>query len=305
MLTNLFTVSGQVLVLFCLMAVGFVCAKSGIIQYSAVGSLNNLILYVALPCSLLSAFQLDLTADTLHDFLLSLGLSAVLCFLFFLLSHIAIRDKSIHRKRLLALSAVLSNCNFMGLPLQMAVIGSVGVFYGSAYSAVTTLFMWTVGVVYLKGSLNRASLKKALLNPGFLGILMGLALFLSGTHLPALLNQGVSYLGSMAIPVPMLIIGIQLAHTDLRTALRDRTGWLAAFLRLVIFPLLGIFLMRLFGIQGNMLIAITIAASTPPAVVLAMFDDPESTLAAELISLQTLCSVVTMPLLVSLAQTLA
>ena len=305
MITNLLTVSGQVLVLFCLIAVGFLLAKTGLIQHSAVKSLNNLVLYAALPCTLISAFQLKLTPDTLHDFLLSFVFSAVFYVLFFIIAHFAVRDKDPHRKRILTLSAVLSNCNFMGFPLQTAVIGSMGVFYGSAYSAVTPLFMWTAGVVYLHGGLRHLNLKKVFLNPGIFGILIGLFLFLSGIQLPVLLNQGISYLGSMAVPVPMLIIGIQLAHTNLRNAVRDRTGWLATGLRLILLPLLGLAIMCVCGVRGNVLIATTIAAATPTAVILAMFDNPESTLAAEMVSLQTLCSVVSMPLVVSLAQTLA
>jgi predicted permease len=305
MLSNLFTVFGQVWVLFCLIAAGFLLARAGLVQRSAVSSLSNLVLYAALPCTLISAFQLELTPGALHDFLLSLAAALGLYVLFFSAGHLAIRDGDTHRKRMMTLSSVISNCNFMGLPLQTAILGSAGVFYGSAYSAINPLFMWTVGIIYLHGGRKHFQLKKAVLNPAVFGTLAGLLLFLGGFQLPRLLNQGISYLGSMATPVPMVIIGIQLAHTNLRGAIRDKTGWLAAALRLLILPLLGLGVMYACGIRGNVLIATTIAASTPAGVILAMFDRPDSTLAAEMVSLQTLCSVITMPLVVSLAQTLA
>lgn len=305
MLSNLLTVSGQVLVLFCLIGVGFLLARAGLANDSAITTLSNAVLYVSFPCTLISSFQTDLTTQTLHDFLITLALAAGLSVFFFLVSHVLIRDPDPHRKRIITLTTTLPNAGFMGFPLQAAIIGSQGVFLGSAYSMIVPLFMWTVGVVYLNGDFKHFNLKKAVLNPGVLGMLVALAIFLSETRLPPLLNQGVEYLGSLTVPLPMLVVGIQLAHMNLRNAIRDKVGWFSALLRLIVLPLAGLGIMYILGIRGNALLATAIAATTPPAVIVAMFDSPESSLSAEIISLQTICSMATMPVLVSFAQTLA
>lgn len=305
MLDNLLTVTGQVLVLFLLIAVGFLCGKSGLVPQSAVPGFNNLVLYAAIPCTLINAFQLKLTPETLHDFLTALACALGIYAAGFLISHLLIRDNDSHRKRLMTLSAVIPNCNFMGFPLLTAVLGSTGIFYGSAFAAVTPLFAWTVGIIYLGGGFRAFSWRKALLNPGIFGIAAGLVIFLGGVTLPPLLGQAVTHLANLAVPVPMVIIGVQLSSTDLRRALRDRTGWAAAALRLLVLPLAALAVLYVLGIRGNVLVATVIAASAPPAVLVAMFDRPDSTLGAELVSLHTLCSIATMPLIVSLAQTLA
>lgn len=291
--------------LFCLIAVGYVCGKSGLISLSALPSLNNLVLYVAIPCSLISAFQLDLTPETLRDLLVSLAAVVGIYAVTFPLAHLLIRDGDPYRKRLLSLAAVVPNCNFMGFPLLTAIIGPMGIFYGSAYAAINPVFIWTIGIIYLQGGLKGFNWKKAILNPGIMGIAAGLFVFLGGITLPSVLNQGVTHLANLAVPVPMIIIGVQLAHTNVRRAARDRQSWLTAALRLVIFPLGTLLCMFALGIRGNVLLATTIATATPPAVIIAMFDKPDSTTGAEVVSLHTLCSIVTLPIIVSLAQVLA
>jgi len=305
MLDNLVTVAGQVLVLFLLIAAGYFCGKTGLVQQSAVAGINNLVLYIAIPCTLIKAFQLELTPQSLRDFLTALACAAGAYALFFPISVFLMRDPDDHRKRLTTLAATISNCNFMGFPLQTAVLGSMGVFYGSAYAAVTPLFIWTIGILYLEGGSKSFNLRKVLLNPGVFGIAAGLVVFLGRITLPDLLGQAVTHLANLAVPLPMAVIGIQLAFTDLSRAVKDGKIWLTALLRLVVLPLLALFVMLLCGVRGSVLVATVIAAAAPPAVIVVMLDRPDSTMGAELVSLLTLLSIATMPVIVSLAQTLA
>jgi predicted permease len=308
MLENLVTVGGQALVLFFLIAVGFVCGKARLIPSSAITGMTNLTLYVVIPCTLISAFQLKLTAETLRDFLLSLAAAVCIHAVNFLIGYLVIRDRDDGRKRVLTLAATFSNCNFMAFPLQTALIGPMGIFYGSSYAMVTPLAFWTGGVVYLEGNLGSFSWKKAVLNPGIFGIAAGLIVFFCGITLPDTLNAAVTHLANMAVPLPMVIIGCQLAETDLRGILRDKMGWLVAALRLLLLPLAELGVMYAVGIRGSVLLATTIAACAPPAAIVAMMAQrcgrkPE--LAAELVSLQTLLSIITMPFVVGLAKFLS
>ena len=58
-LNNLLVVAGQVVTLFLLMGVGFVMAKLGRLSPSTLGQLSNLLLYVAIPCVIISSMQID------------------------------------------------------------------------------------------------------------------------------------------------------------------------------------------------------------------------------------------------------
>ena len=79
----------------------------------------------------------------------------------------------------------------------------MGVFYGSAYAAVTPLFIWTIGILYLEGGSKSFNLRKVLLNPGVFGIAAGLVVFLGRITLPDLLGQAVTHLANLAVPLPM------------------------------------------------------------------------------------------------------
>lgn len=308
MLANLLTVGEQALVLFLLILIGFICKKTKLIGNEALAGMTNLILYVVIPCTLIHAFQIELTDDILRDFLIAL-VAAIGCHILnFAISMLVIRDPDPIRKRVLTLSATFTNCNFMAFPLQTALIGSIGVFYGSSYALVTPFVFWVGGVSYLEGNSKSFNWKQAFLNPGIIGIVAGLIVFFGGITLPDILDDCVTHLANVAVPLPMMIIGAQLADTDLRHILKDRYAWLVAALRLLILPLAELGLMVLCGIRGNVLIATVIAAAAPPAAIVAMLaqrTDKEPQLAAELVSLQTLLSIITMPIVVGLAELLA
>ncbi|MCI2058294.1 MAG: AEC family transporter [Oscillibacter sp.] len=308
MVQNMMTVGAQALVLLLLMLTGLVCGKRGLLGPAAVTGMTNLVLYVALPCSLIRAFELELTPQTLLDLLISMA-AAFGCLLFsFLAASLLIREKSPSRRKILTLAATFTNCNFMAFPLQTALIGPTGIFYGSAYAMATPLLFWTGGIVYLEGDRKAFSWRNAVLNPGTVGLTGGLALFLGRVTLPGVLDSAMSHLANLAVPLPMLIVGCQLARTDFRRILKDRMGWVATLLRLLVLPLAALGLLYAFGVRGSVLVATAIAASAPSATLVAMMAQKcgrEPQLAAELVSLQTLASIATMPVVVGLAQLLA
>jgi predicted permease len=307
MLDKLVVVGGQVLILALLLAVGFAFGRFRLIGQAGMSAITSLVLYAAVPCTLVDAFQVELTADTLHSFFIALA-AGLGCHLFnFLVSWLLIREKNDQRKRVMVIGSTFTNCGFLGYPLMAALIGPMGIFYGSPYNLVFNTFFWTVGVVYLEKG-QRFDLKKAFLNPAVAGIAAGLLVFFTGLRLPALAEGAVSYLAGLAIPLPMLMIGCQLAFSDLRGALRAPVHWRLAVLRLLVLPFLEVLALHLCGVQGDILVATAISAAAPPGSMVAMVAqryDREAEFASEMVSIQTLLSIFTIPLLVSLAQTLA
>ncbi|MBO4559454.1 MAG: AEC family transporter, partial [Lachnospiraceae bacterium] len=79
MLENVFSVAVQVLILFILIAVGFVCRKVKILDDRAVSGMASLVLYVVTPANIINAFHREFRADLLRGLLLSF-LAAFLTF---------------------------------------------------------------------------------------------------------------------------------------------------------------------------------------------------------------------------------
>ena len=204
--------------------------------------------------------------------------------------------------------AVFSNCGFMGYPLLASLMGDIGLFYGSAYNLIFTALLWTAGISYLQHRKGPLRLRKLILNPGIIGMALGFSVFLLQIQLPPVLETTVDYLGNVAVSLPMLIIGCQLAHADLKRLLHDRWSWVGAALRLLVMPLLALLLLYLLGLRGDVLMATVICAAAPPAAMVAMLAENcgrDPVLASGVVSFHTLLSVVTMPVVVSIAQLFA
>ena len=160
----------------------------------------------------------------------------------------------------------------------------------------------------MSGSRQNLSPRKLILNPGVLSLAIGLMLFLARITLPTVLASPMGHLAALNTPLPMLIIGFYLADTDLKAALRDWRSYAAIGLRLLVVPLTALGILYLCGVRGTLLVSMIIAASAPVAASTTMFAtkyDCDTGLSVNLVSLSTLLSLITMPLIVALAQVIA
>ena len=308
MLTNFLTVAEQVVVLFLLIGVGALCAKTGIIKEVAIKSCSDLVLIVVTPCVIIQSFQRPFDAAMLKGLGLACLIALSIHIVTILLAHLLLHDPVAARERVLRVGAVLSNAGFMSLPLQNALLGEDGVFYGAAYVAIFNLILWSYGLVEMSGSRQNLSPRKLILNPGVLSLAIGLMLFLVRITLPTVLASPMGHLAALNTPLPMLIIGFYLADTDLKAALRDWRSYAAIGLRLLVVPLTALGILYLCGVRGTLLVSMIIAASAPVAASTTMFAtkyDCDPGLSVNLVSLSTLLSLITMPLIVALAQVIA
>ncbi len=302
------TVAQQVMSLFLLIGIGVICGKAKILNTAAVKSCADLVLLFSTPCVIVQSFQRPLDASMLSG----LGIAALAAVGVHIVSigiaRLVFRDADRTRRTVLRFGTVFSNAGYMALPLQQALLGSEGVFYGAAYVAVFNLFLWSYGLLTMSGDRSTITPRKLLLNPGMIGLLVGLPLFLLSWSLPEVVMSPVRHLAALNTPVPMLIIGFYLADTNLRAALRDRRGYIVMALRLVVIPLITVGASWLCGVGSTVLVACTIAASAPVAAATTMFAtkyEQDTRLSVNLVSLSTLLSMITMPLIVGLSRVLA
>ena len=309
MLNDFFTVAGQVVTLFLLIGVGVLCAKLKLLSEAGVKALANLVLYVATPCVIVKSCIRDFDVSMLWGFLVVVAVAAVTHGLLILLARVVFRDREEDRRRVLRCATVFSNAGYMAIPLQQAILGDEGVFYCAAYVIVFNVFLWTYGYAEMSGE-RKLSLRQIVLNPGVIGVVVGLLLFVLPIPVPTLLTDAIGHLAALNTPIPMLIIGFYLAQTDLLAALKDGRGWLCIALRLVAVPLVTLGGLLLCGVGGDLLTSCMICIATPVATSCTMFAtrfDRQPTLSVNLVSLSTLLSVVTLPLMVAVtnwAQTL-
>ena len=314
---NLATVAAQVGVLFALMAVGAVCRRVRLVDEASVKGIVNVLLLVVTPSLIVDSFQRPFDPAMVHGFFWAFAIAAF--------AHVAVilfarlfscgGDRS---RPVLRLAMVFSNAGFMGIPLEQAILGSEGVFYGIVYVVVFNFFMWSWGLYEMRGQVPLSnsrlqlskerwrSLRPMIVNPGTVGLAIGLPLFFASVSLPAILKTPISLLAGLNTPLAMLVIGFYLAGADFRRVVRMPSAYLAAAVRLVVFPLA--LLALLYPLRSHfpreMMLALVTAASAPVAAMVSMFASKFSRdvdLSVGLVSGTTLLSIFTMPPVIALA----
>lgn len=300
-------IAQQVLVLFVLIGVGFACGKKGILTDISSKKITDIVLYVVTPCVMISAFQREFSVELLGNILITVVCATAIIFATVFISKLIFRDKNEARKRVLQFSTIFSNCGFMSLPLQKAILGNDGWFYGSIFVAVFNVIVWSYGLVMMSGDKKQLSIRKIAFNPGIAGVLLALILFVLRIHLPYIIIQPVEYLAALNTPLPMLIIGFYLSQADLKKAFTDAGAYLAMAVRLAAVPLLAMVVMWALNVDKTIMIACVIASAAPTAATTTMFAakfNRDVELSVSVVASTTLVSIVSMPLVVALAESI-
>lgn len=305
MLLALSTVSQQVLTLFLLLALGFILGKTKIITKEGSHGLTNLVMYIVTPAMNIYAFQREYVAADMRNFII-VGVAAVLSIVVLaVIGRLCIHDQDPDRCRTLRFALQFTNCGYMGYPLLNAIIGPQAVFFGSAYVAVFNILSWSWGVYAITGDRKMLKPRKMILNPGVIGVVIGLALYLLQIRLPDVIGTPLKYMADMNTPLPMVIVGYQLSHANFKRALSGAWTWVTLGLCLIVSPLLTLGAVMVLGLDPLISMVLVIILATPPAAVLSLFSQlfgKDTELSSSVVSAYTLISVVTMPLMIGLAQ---
>lgn len=307
MLANFLAVGQQVSILFILIGIGFICGKTKFLADTAVTGMTDFVLYIVTPCVMIQAFQRPFNAALASIFLQAVIFAFCSICLAWLLSRLTLHDEEGRRQSVYRCSVIFSNCGFMALPLENALLGADGLFFGAAYLAVFNIMQWTLGLYMMSHNKNLLSVKKLLTNPGVMGVIAGLILFFTSFTLPTVLEAPIEYLAALNTPIPMVVIGYHLSHAKISAILRDFRSWLAIGERLIFVPLIGLAIGLLFHMDAVALTACMVALSAPAAAANTMFSViycQDSELSVSLVSMSTLLSIITMPVMIVLTETL-
>lgn len=296
-------VASQIIIIFALMMVGALARECKFLSAKSVNDLTNIALYFLSPMVILHAFQQPFSMHRFHIFvLLVVGIFigyAITIAIASVTFHWA-RDRNI--RSILQYGSIYSNNGFMGIPLAQALFGQTGVFYGVASMIGFNVMSWTHGVGLFRGQQNHLShlerLKRILLNPNIIAIILGLIIFTASIHLPSLVTSFLTYGSQAFTPLSMMIIGSNLVGIKLRDVKLNHWLIIALVFRNWVFPLINLVILRLMGITGVALITTVILAACPVAGLVVLFTlqaKGNSRPAVILMSVSTILSLITIP----------
>ncbi len=296
-----------------IIALGFLAVRLKIMKAGDSKPLSQFALYFLTPCAMLDAFQYEFTMAKLAGMGVSLLASLIVVVVFAALSAIL--------RRALPLTVVdytsleYPNAGNFMLPLIASAMGGEWVIYLSACFLVMNVFMFTHGQAVLSDT-GRVTPAMIFKNPVMLSIFAGLAVFVSGWHIPGIAGECVASLGNMMGPVYMFTIGMILGGANLKRVFLNRKAWLICFGRLVLYPVAAMLVLCVCGIfrihpQAREIITIAaLTAGAPSAVMVVQFTqmfrtDEEAQFASAVNILSTVLCLLTMPGIAWLYQTLA
>ena len=299
---NFLSVVEQVFVLGIVMLLGFIICKTGYVEAKAKDSISKLIVNLILPCLIISSVsKQEFKSEMLGEIFLVIVMS-VFCIgtLFFIgvftakLLNIPRATQSVHK-----LLMSLGNVIFIGYPIITSVYGEEGFFYAIVYWMINDMTLWTIGVLMFSQdkSENSYSIKK-LANPNTISFLIATIMFIFGIKLPPVIHRAAEEVGALTTHLSMIFIGMALAAVNIKAAMKKWWIFLVAPIKLVIMPVVFIFIFKSFGIKEVVLGTIVLEAAMPAQTVLTILANEHKAdyeYAAVGMFITTVLSLVTLP----------
>jgi len=294
------SVLGQLLFKIVFMAaLGFFLRKREIITGELQKGLSSLLLSVILPLSILtssdSVFSADMAGKLFRSGVIACGYYIVtLVWTVWLFGRFKMDRK---KSGIAATMAVFANVGFIGFPVVAELYGKEGTLYAVIYNLAYQIFLFTAGTVLLSGK-KKVNWKEMLLDPMTVSSLAAIAIFLSPFRFPAVVTESFDAVGSMTVPLSMIIIGCDMAGVKSRALFTDGWSYLVSGLRLLVFPAaLGI-LLKYTGTEASLARVMVLMTALPCGslnVILAERYGCEKQFAAATVVLSMVLMVVTIP----------
>lgn len=296
------------LTLLVVICIGFLAQKLGFMDKTLTQKLSTFTMCVAQPCMLFTSisgapysrenlktgFFVLLLAFCVHV-VMALMARGTVCFY---------RDPD--EKKITQFSLLFVNCAFVGYPILEAAFGDIGRFWGAFWVICFNMLIWTLGIVIIGRGRDdiKMNFKKVFLNYGTVPCVVGLLAYIVRLPVPAVLMEGMSYVGGLCTPVALLVIGANLARIPLKSLFCDWKLYYFAVMRLLVFPLAITLLCRLAGLGDTWCLFCCVMAALPTAANTVMFAemyDVRPDIAARTVGIAAFLSMLTIPLSVYLA----
>jgi malate permease and related proteins len=201
------------------------------------------------------------------------------------------------------IAAMFVNGGNYGLTLLQLRYGGDGLVRGVVFFVTSTVMVYTIGVLIASMGRTswRGSLKRMSRLPAVYAAILGIIVYSLNIPIPQPIMSGITVAGAGAIPVMLIILGMQIA--DMQREESDGFVWPAVSLRLIGGPLVGFAVASLIGLEGLNRNSMIIETSMPTAVICIIlateFGLPTSTM-ARIVVFSTLISPLTIAATISL-----
>jgi len=266
-------------------------------------SLSSAVLNVLSPCLVFSSLvNSELAGEELAALTAFALVSIFLMGLLGLAVSLLLRLSRAETAALLIVLMFVNGGNY-GLTLNLLRYGNEGLARAVVYYTTSTFVIYTAGMfIASMGELTwRQSLRHLLRLPPVYAAVLAVVVYMLRLEMPTPLMRAIDVAGAGAIPVMLIVLGMQIA--DLRGIARWRLAVPAIGLRLVAGPLVGVLIAGLLGLEGLGRATSIIESSMPPAVftiILATEFNLQPAAVTSIVVLSTLLSPLTVAAIITL-----
>ncbi|MFI3209169.1 MAG: AEC family transporter [Eubacteriales bacterium] len=282
--------------------VGFIVVRGGVLSTKDSKVVSKIVAYVCSPCAIVSSYLIEFTEERLQGMMIAFALAVIWHIIIIALSKGV--QKVFHLNNIERASIIYSNAGYLVIPVVYAVLGPEWVIYTSAYAMIQTPLLWT----HCKSVLcdeRKIEWKKVLLNPNFIAIYIGMAMFGFGVTFPTTILTVLDDFGGMIGTISMFVIGMLIGNQNLKEMFTVKSVYVVSLFRLVVIPFITIIMFA--GVLQvvhhpdihNILLVILWAACAPVGAMvtqLSQIYNQDSEYASKINLVSILFCIITMPI---------
>lgn len=285
--------------IFLILMLGVGLRRIGMLTDGFIDAGSRLVFNVALPTLLFMSIATARFDFAAHLPMVAYGVAAALLIyiLFEWVAGIAIEPR--RDRGVVIQGAFRSNLGVIGLAYCVNAYGEAGLRTASLYLGVITILYNVLSVITLNRSLQQHKniarmLRGIATNPLIVGILLAVPVSLLEVPLPSLLEKSASSVASLTLPLALLCTGAALDFGSFRKELRN--ALMASTGKLILAPILataGALALGFRGIELGVLMLMAAAPAAAAGYVMVRAMGGNATLAANIIALTSLGSLLT------------
>ncbi|WP_269477235.1 AEC family transporter [Hominibacterium faecale] len=294
----------SLIMIFILILPGIFFRKKELISDHQSEAVSAIVVNLTWPCMVINAMQMEFSFQILKDsgYMMAVALIVftILIAVSFPLARLLRMSKT--KQYMAVFMLIFGNTGFLGIPVIKALYGTEAVFFAAILEMINDVLMFTIGIVLIQLSAG-ADLKiraKQFLNPGLIGVMIGLALFLLNCRLPELLGGSIEMIGAATTPLTMFAIGYQLGALKIKEIVGDWQVYVISFVKLLIVPVVTLVIVKLWAGEFTLLEKVLIISfAMPVASASTIFSQQykgEVAFATKTVLLSTVLSIITIPI---------
>lgn len=289
--------------LFIYIFIGFICARVKVIDDDVVKKVNKVLLCIGQPAIILSSVlntQLNMSiADVVWFFVLVTIMQILLLIFGFVFTPLYVRQKD--ERGIFRFMIAFGNTGFMGVPIISALFGEDMVFLASIGMVPFFMFVYSVGIILLRGHSKGEKLDLHFLHsPALISVFLAVILFFMKLPIPVPVLDAADGLSDMLVPLSMVVIGANLGMSRLSELYADWRMFVLSLLKLVVSPLLIFLICGLF-VENDIFLGVLVVSAAMPVAVLASVLSTEYggkvRVGSRGVFITTLLSLITIPLI--------